>query len=83
MARYRQFGQTWWGKQWLWALEGIDYSNRLPRGRAYARRGAVLDFNVAPGGVSARVQGTRAHPYRVSLAAVPFTAAQRKEVIKT
>jgi len=35
------FGKTWWGEQWLNSLNNIDYSNRLPRGASYARKGAV------------------------------------------
>src|SRR6266545_2858697 len=40
---------------------------RLGRGRAYARAGQVLDLGVTAGTVSARVQGSRARPYRVSI----------------
>ncbi|MGH9293466.1 MAG: hypothetical protein ACRDZ6_11960, partial [Acidimicrobiales bacterium] len=39
----RPFGATWWGRAWVEALEGrarLD-PNRLPRGRTYARTGAV------------------------------------------
>ena len=43
MAR-KQYGTTWWGKQWLNALSGIDYSNRLPRGKTYANKGAAYDI---------------------------------------
>jgi uncharacterized Zn finger protein len=39
-----KFGRTWWGLQWLNALERIDYSNRLPRGRNYASKGAVKNI---------------------------------------
>ena len=37
------FGRTWWGRAWVQALEQrarLD-PNRLPRGRGYARDGAV------------------------------------------
>ena len=46
MAKRGAFGKTWWAKKWIEALEilGSDYSNRLPRGRAYARRGEVKDL---------------------------------------
>lgn len=66
MAR---FGLTWWGQRWLGALEalGAMYANRLPRGRTYARRGAVHDLEVAAGSVTARVKGSRARPYTVRL----------------
>lgn len=63
----RGFGATWWGAAWVDALQGrakLD-PNRLPRGRSYARSGAVGDLRVAPGEVHAPVQGSRARPYDV------------------
>ena len=35
-----KYGITWWGRQWLNSLTRIDFSNRLPRGRSYAGKGA-------------------------------------------
>lgn len=69
MSRVTRFGLTWWGQRWIAALEalGAVYANRLPRGRTYARKGSVSDLEVAAGEVTARVQGTRARPYRVRL----------------
>jgi len=69
MSARTRFGLTWWGQRWTAALEalGATYDNRLPRGRTYARKGTVLDLAVAPGSVTAQVQGSRATPYRVSL----------------
>ncbi len=63
----RGFGTTWWGAAWVDALEGrarLD-PNRLPRGRSYARSGAVGELRVAPGEVRAAVQGSRTRPYDV------------------
>ena len=40
-----QYGNTWWGSEWLKALEEADYENRLPRGRVYARGGAVISMH--------------------------------------
>lgn len=64
-----RYGLTWWGQRWITALEdlGALYANRLPRGRTYARRGAVTELSVAAGKVTARVKGSRARPYRVTL----------------
>lgn len=72
-----RFGLTWWGQRWIAALEalGAVYANRLPRGRTYARRGAVQDLAIGPGEVTARVQGTRATPYRVRLQLPVFDEA--------
>lgn len=73
----RRFGATWWGRRWIATLEalGVVYQNRLPRGRAYARRGAVGDLEVAAGRVTARVAGTRARPYRVIIELPAFEDA--------
>ncbi len=69
MAR-SDFGVTWWGRAWVAALEnaGSGYDSRLPRGRTYARKGAVLDLEVLPGHISARVVGTTGELYRVDIA---------------
>ena len=40
-----QYGNTWWGSEWLKALEEADHANRLPRGRVYARGGAVISMH--------------------------------------
>ncbi|HSK96627.1 MAG TPA: hypothetical protein VK891_08430, partial [Euzebyales bacterium] len=69
MTARRTFGLTWWGQRWIAALEalGARYANRLPRGRTYARKGAVSDLRIEPGVVTARVHGSRATPYQVTL----------------
>ncbi|WP_042875883.1 DEAD/DEAH box helicase [Cupriavidus necator] len=74
MAR-QSFGRTWWGEQWLNALTHIDYDNRLPRGRAYANKGAVKDLVVRAGTIQAQVQGSRPRPYQVTIA-VPALPAK-------
>ena len=68
-AGKRPFGATWWGKAWVDALEQrarLD-PNRLPRGRTYARTGAVGELEVRAGEIVAAVQGSRAKPYRVNV----------------
>lgn len=67
MARTR-FGQTWWGAQWLKALEAVDWDNRLPRGRRYANNGSVRSLSLDGVTVTAKVKGSRARPYQVRLA---------------
>ncbi len=61
------FGRSWWARRWIEVLEGFDLGARLGRGRSYARRGQVLSVDVEKGGVTARVQGSRARPYRVEI----------------
>ncbi len=68
-AGRRPFGATWWGKAWVDALEQraeLD-RNRLPRGRTYARTGAVGEIGVRAGAIMASVQGSRAKPYKVTV----------------
>jgi uncharacterized Zn finger protein len=61
-------GETWWSKRFLDAVEPYLVGGRSGRGRSYARRGQVVELSVAPGLVSALVQGTRRAPYRVRIA---------------
>ncbi len=62
-------GTTWWGKRWLEALSGLDFENRLPRGRSYFQNGRVLSesFDQETRTFEARVQGSRLTPYRVRI----------------
>ena len=67
-----QFGKTWWGQQWLNTLNNIDYSNRLPRGSSYARKGAVEKITIKDNHIKARVAGSRKTPYKVDVIIPPF-----------
>ena len=60
-------GETWWSRRFIEVLEDFHEGPRLVRGRAYARRGQVMDLDVGEGEVSATVQGSRARPYTVSI----------------
>ncbi|MGO9658107.1 MAG: SWIM zinc finger family protein [Acidimicrobiales bacterium] len=74
-AGRRAFGATWWGRAWVDALEQrarLD-PNRLPRGRTYARTGAVGELGVLAGAVVASVQGSRAKPYKVTVRVRKFS----------
>ncbi|MHB0999081.1 MAG: SWIM zinc finger family protein [Armatimonadota bacterium] len=62
-----QIGSKWWSKKWISVLESFGWDNRLQRGRAYARKGQVLDIHIEPGLVTAKVQGSRSTPYKVSI----------------
>lgn len=66
------FGKTWWGEQWLNSLNNIDYSNRLPRGASYARKGAVEKVKIDGNHIVAKVKGSRPRPYNVDLIMPPF-----------
>ena len=70
-----EFGRTWWGRAWLEALEQrarLD-PDRLPRGRVYARSGAVGELTLAPGEARAWVQGRKTEPYQVRIRVRRFT----------
>src|SRR5881409_3474830 len=68
----RAIARTFWGKAWCDNLERYsDYSNRLPRGRAYVRNGSVMDLQIAPGEVQALVSGSRLYRTQVKVSAVP------------
>ena len=73
-------GEQWWSKRFIAVLDSYGMSSRLQRGRSYARRGQVLEFALAPGKVTARVQGSRPAPYAVSITVRPLTSAQWTEV---
>jgi uncharacterized Zn finger protein len=66
-GRKNEFGSSWWAQKWNNALESYGWSNRLQRGRSYARSGHVLDVNLKPGLVEALVEGTRPRPYSVKI----------------
>lgn len=68
--RLKRSGVTWWGQRWIEALERMShgYSNRLARGRSYARAGRTHDLIVQAGRASAKVTGSRTTPYRVTIA---------------
>lgn len=62
------FAETWWGNEWVTALEeGALDAARLARGRTYAGQGHVDAITVTPGLVLAYVHGSRPRPYRVQV----------------
>ena len=62
----RTIARSFWGKAWCENLESYsDFANRLPRGRAYARNGSVIDLQIAPGLIHALVSGSAV--YRVTI----------------
>jgi uncharacterized Zn finger protein len=78
-----EFGRTWWGAAWVEALEQrarLD-PNRLPRGRDYARSGAVGELTLAPGEARAQVQGRKTEPYEVRIRVRRFTDEEWDRVL--
>lgn len=74
------FGETPIGREWVKVLESFGWSNRLARGRSYARRGQVVDYRVKRGEVTAKVQGSRKTPYKVTIRLEPFSKGTWKRV---
>lgn len=73
-------GRTWWSERFITVLESIGVGGRLQRGRAYARRGQVIDLRLDAGAVTATVQGSRARPYRVRIGLRAFGKAEWAQV---
>src|SRR5215470_14938515 len=73
-------GERWWSRRFIAVLESYGMSGRLQRGRNYARRGQVIEFELRQGRVTARVQGSRPQPYKVSIGVLPLTTPQWREV---
>lgn len=71
-----EIGETWWSQRFIAALRQVADAGRLARGRSYARSGQVMDLRVAPGAVTAKVQGSRPRPYEVLIRLNPFTDAE-------
>jgi len=81
--RGKSFGSTWWSKRWISVLESFGWSNRLQRGRSYARRGQVVDIEIEKGKVISHVQGTRRKPYRVKIEMEQILDEDWEKVIDT
>jgi len=76
----RTIARSFWGKGWCDHLESFsDFSNRLPRGRTYARNGSVCHLGIKPGRIEARVAGSEL--YTVSIR-IKKLEAQTWEQIK-
>jgi len=75
------FGKTWWGEHWLRSLENVDYDNRLPRGASYARSGHVQSIKINGNQIVAKVSGSRATPYKVTIIVPPFFEEQIEKLM--
>jgi len=74
----RSIARTFWGRAWCENLESYsDYSNRLPRGRAYVRGGAVCHLEILRGRIRARVCGTRLYEVAINIRPLPAAVWQK------
>ncbi|MBD2328657.1 SWIM zinc finger family protein [Alkalinema sp. FACHB-956] len=62
MAKQNEFSRNWWGQRFIEALESFTETNRLSRGRSYARGNKVKSFTIADGHITAKVRGS-VNPY--------------------
>ena len=60
-------GEQWWSRKFVDVVESYSKSNRITRGKRYARKGQVVDLSVETGVVLAQVQGSRADPYEITI----------------
>lgn len=68
----RAIARSFWGKAWCKNLESYsDYSNRLPRGRTYARNGSILDLQIVEGRIDALVSGSRLYEVSIRIDTLP------------
>ncbi len=75
-----EFVKSWWAKRWITVLEDFNIGARLGRGRSYARSGQVLSIDIEKGSVTAKVQGSRTRPYRVSMKVKTLSGAEWKKL---
>jgi uncharacterized Zn finger protein len=61
------FVKNWWATRWLKAMEQVMDNGRLQRGRSYARKGQVLSLVESKGQITAKVQGSRRTPYKITI----------------
>jgi uncharacterized Zn finger protein len=68
----RRIATSFWGRAWCDTIESYrDYAYRLERGRSYVRNGAVVDLQIAPGQITALVNGSTLYCTTVTVAPTP------------
>jgi hypothetical protein len=67
----RTIARTFWGEAWCDNLERYrDFAYRLERGRSYVRGGAVIDLQIGPGRIRAKVSGSSLYDVAIDIDAV-------------
>jgi uncharacterized Zn finger protein len=75
-AQRGKIGEQWWSRKFVDILEKVCDGGRLARGRSYARKGQVINFEMTPGRVSGLVQGSRTDPYAVTIDITAYDESQ-------
>jgi uncharacterized Zn finger protein len=76
-----EFVKNWWAMRWTAAMERVMDSDRLQRGRSYARQGEVLSLAESKDTLNAKVQGSRHTPYKITIELTPFSEADWAKVL--
>jgi hypothetical protein len=75
----RTLAKSFWGKAWCKQMDLMaDHDNRLPRGRSYARNGAICHLDIRRGEVEAWISGT--HMYTVRVRVKPLAPAHWERI---
>lgn len=78
-----QYGVSNWGKEWLNALNGVDLTNRLPRGKSYANTGKVYDIKINENKVNSKVTGRYYDYYDTGITFDKFSDKQKEIILET
>ena len=82
-CRDREYCKSWWGRAWCANLEQYaDFASRIDRGKRYVRAGTVIDLQIKAGKVLARVQGSKATPYKVEIKISPLTVEECDRMVE-
>ena len=79
-SRRGDFVKNWWATRWLAAMERVMDRGRLQRGRSYARKGQVLSLEEGQGQITAKVQGSRRTPYKITIELTPLAEKDWEKV---
>ncbi len=64
----RKIVKEFWGNQWCDHFESFsDFSNRLPRGRTYARNGSICHLSIQEGCVEAFIAGSSLYEVKMTI----------------
>jgi uncharacterized Zn finger protein len=64
----RAIATSFWGSAWCKNLEiYADWTNRMPRGRTYARNGSIVDLQIETGSITALVSGSSLYKIKISI----------------
>lgn len=73
-------GEEWWSRRFVDVVESYSKSNRITRGKRYARKGQVVELTVETGEVAAAVQGSLSEPYSVTIQGDPLDEETWQEI---